>query len=831
MPKRTARRHVRRPTGVERLEPRQLLTSAPWIVAGDADPSAPDDLIVVALDPTNAAVLQVTVNGSVMGSRPVAWRGEIQIHGGRGDDVIRVETPSLTRGFVFYGGPGNDVLVGGAGSDTLDGGIGDDVLNGGGGPDRLRGGAGHDTLIGGAGNDFLGGDRGADVLVAATGRDSLIGGGGHDRLFAASASDRLQLDAADRFEESKRANPVFQPRNAAELRRALRAGRSVGSAAQESLRDGVIDVALSSVAGVANSVVADHSGTNNQVAGVEEADIVKTDGRFVYAVLDGELLVIDADPASLTVLSRTPIAGHATGLFLGDGTVTVVSNEWTWRDPVQPDDGVVESFASSMSIVTPAESSTMLVDRRWNSTSQVVVNVFDVADPAAPALVERTEIDGSLLAARAIGGSVYLVVENGDALHAAVAGGPLPEFLAAASVYVSAGGADGGLVTVARLSTTDARPGIDDVAVMVGMGSTVYASADAVYVAGSSWWGGTGPATTLTAFSLGDRIEHLASGSVPGFVPDQFAMDEAADGTFRIATQTGWWGRSASSAVHVLSRQGRDLVTLGSVTGIAPGEDLKSVRFIDDQAFVVTFEQVDPLFVIDLADPRNPRITGELKIPGFSSYLHPMEEGRLFGIGQGDSWNTGKLSLFDVSDPAAPAEVDAVTLGGSDGWASSEAAWDHHAFSWFATHGLLAVPVTETTWNHEPPVWGDLPIVVDVTPLDGGDESIQVVDELVETPDSSGDDPQVTIGSSISIPPLETSYTVKLFAVDRDAGFTHVIDVRHDSPVLRSLRIGDRLYTVSTTAIAVHQLGGSYEELGRLAIGSDDPGTMWPWIM
>ena len=113
MPKRTARRHVRRPTGVERLEPRQLLTSAPWIVAGDADPSAPDDLIVVALDPTNAAVLQVTVNGSVVGSRPVSWRGEIQIHGGRGDDVIRVETPSLTRGFVFYGGPGNDVLVGG----------------------------------------------------------------------------------------------------------------------------------------------------------------------------------------------------------------------------------------------------------------------------------------------------------------------------------------------------------------------------------------------------------------------------------------------------------------------------------------------------------------------------------------------------------------------------------------------------------------------------------------------------------------------------------------------------------------------------------------------
>ena len=833
MPKPRTRRRALRPTGVERLEPRQLLSATPWIIAGDADPSAPDDLIIVALDPVNSSVLQVTVNGSVVGTRPVAWRGAIQIHGGRGDDVIRVDAPGLTRGFTFHGGPGNDVLVGGAGPDLLDGGIGDDTLIGGGGPDRLRGGAGHDTLIGGAGNDFLGGDRGEDVLVAGTGRDSLIGGGGHDRLFAAAAGDRLQLDAADRFEESKRTNPVFQPRNPAELRRVLRAGRSLGSTARESLGGGVIDVALSSVAGAANSVVADHSGTNNQVAGVEEADIVKTDGRFVYAVLDGELLVIDADPASLSVLSRTPIAGHATGLFLGDGTVTVVSSEWQYPETGSSPDTVdlpvqigvidvpIEPAADAMPVTGVGENAQLSVrfvgDGWWNRVSQVVVSVFDLADPAAPALVERTELEGSLLSARAIGESVYLVVENSAALQAAAADGPLPEFLAAAAVYISVGGTDGSFVTVARLSTTDARPGIDAAAVMVGMGSTVYASADAVYVAGTSWEGGAGMTTSLMAFSLGDRIEHLASGSVPGFVPDQFAMDEAADGTFRIATQTGLWGRSASSAVHVLDRQGHNFVTLGSVTGIAPGEDLKSVRFIDDQAFVVTFLQVDPLFVIDLADPRNPRITGELKIPGFSSYLHPMEQGRLFGIGQGDSGNTGKLSLFDVSDPAAPAEVDAVTLGGPDGWASSEAAWDHHAFSWFATHGLLAVPVTETTWSREPVVWDDLPV-------EGGEE-------LVEIGADTGDEPEIILVPAFGIDPPETSYAVKLFAVDRDAGFTHVVDVRHDSPVLRSLRIGDQLYTVSTTAIAVHQLGGSYQELGRLTIGTVDPGTMWPWIM
>jgi uncharacterized secreted protein with C-terminal beta-propeller domain len=814
-----------------------LLSATPWIIAGDADPSAPDDLIIVALDPANSSVLQVTVNGSVVGTRPVAWRGEIQIHGGRGDDVIRVEAPGLRRGFAFYGGPGNDVLVGGDGPDLLDGGLGDDTLIGGGGPDRLRGGAGHDTLIGGAGNDFLGGDRGEDVLVAGTGRDTLIGGGGHDRLFAAAAGDRLQLDAADRFEESKRTNPVFQPRNPAELRRVLRAGRSLGSTARESLGETVNNAGLSLESNLTNSlatsVVADHSGTNNQVAGVEEADIVKTDGRFIYAVLDGELLVIDADPASLAVLSRTPIAGHPKGLFLGAGRVTVVSSEWQYPEtgsspdtfdlPVQIGEiGVpVEPAADAMPVTSVGENAQLSMimwdDRWWNRVSQVVVSVFDLADPAAPTLVERTELEGGLLSARAIGESVYLVVENSAALQAAAADGPLPEFLAAAAVYISVGGADGSFVTVARLSTTDARPGIDAAAVMVGMGSTVYASADAVYVAGTSWEGGAGTTTSLMAFSLGERIAHLASGSVPGFVPDQFAMDEAADGTFRIATQTGWWGRSASSAVHVLRRQGREFLTLGSVTGIAPGEDLKAVRFIDDQAFVVTFLQVDPLFVIDLADPRNPRITGELKIPGFSSYLHPMEEGRLFGIGQGDAWNTGKLSLFDVSDPVAPAEVDAVTLGGPDGWTSSEAAWDHHAFAWFPTHGLLAVPVTETTWSREPVVVVDEPAEVGEDAGEGGDDT--------------GVDSEVVIGEIVGIEPPVTSYTVKLFAVDRDAGFTQVIDVQHDSPVLRSLRIADRLYTVSTTAIVVHQLGGSYEELGRLTIRTEDPNAMWPWIM
>ena len=792
MPKRnTVRRSARRAAGGERLEPRRVLTATPWIIVGDADPLALDDTIVVERHPVNPALLQVTVNGAVVGTRPIAGRGEIRIHGGRGDDVIRIEAPALTRGFVLYGGLGNDVLVGGDGPDLLDGGDGDDVLDGGGGDDRIRGQDGHDVMLGGGGDDVLGGGRGADLLVAAAGRDTLGGGAGRDRLFAAAAGDRLHRDAFDRFQETKEANPTFQAQGEAELRRLLRAsGRSTASRVSAQLR-GQLTASSGESLAVMTGTTADHSGTNNQVAGVEEADIVKTDGRFVYAAVHGELLVIDADPASLAVLSRTPVPGHATGLFVGDGRVTVVSSEWSWIGIPRPFETPI-GLAAAPAVVSTGELITPPVGRMPMSAGRVVASVFDLADPTAPRLTEQTSLDGSLLAARGIGASVYLVIDNGDALRAAAAGGPLPAFLTAASVHVSAGGGDGGLVTVARLSTVDDRSGVDAAAVMVGMGGSVYASADAVYVAGTAWDSGSGPLTTLMAFSLGDRIEHLASGKVPGFVPNQFAMDQATDGTFRIATQTGSWGRSAASAVHVLGREGQRFVTLGSVTGIAPGEDLKAVRFIGDEAFLVTFEQVDPLFVIDLADPRSPRITGELKIPGFSSYLHPMEEGRLFGIGQGDTPNTSKLSLFDVSNPVAPAEVDAITLGGPDGWTSTEAAWNHHAFSWFPSHGLLAVPMTEATWGREP---------------------VEAGGELIE--------------ASVAI---RSDFLVKLFSVDRDTGFTPAFDVRHDSPVLRSLRIADRLYTVSTTAIAVHRLDGSHEEVGRLTIGTESYGIVDPLI-
>ena len=755
------RRGLRRPADLQRLqsewlEPRLLLAADPWVIMADQNPADLDDLILVEPFPSDPSQLQVVLNGVVVGTRPIAKPGQIQIRSGRGDDIVRVDVPGLTEGLVIYGGRGNDVIIGGGGPDFIYGGPGDDTLVGGGGNDRIRGGHGHDVLLGGDGDDVLGGGPGADTIAAGSGRDTLGGGPGIDRLFAAIGTDQVFREAIDIFQESKQDNPVFQARGPIELQRFIRATAAAENDGFESLTPatggGVFSGADLPVqaSGAANS-----SGTNNQVAGVEEADLVKTDGKFIYAILGSELLVIDADPASLAVLSRTPLTGGVSGLFLHGDRVSVVAMEWTWNGS-KPQPGVAFPL-----MIWPGMGS-----------AQTVVSVFDVTDPTAPTVVERTTLDGQLLAARGIGDDIYLVVENRfDPLFTIGGQSGLPSGLPnEAPIFISAGGGDDSLVTVARLSPTDNQVGIDEAAVMAGMGGTVFASESMVYLAGTKWDAAGGPVTILSGFALGGGIRHVASGSVPGFVPNQFAMDEHADGTFRLATQTGLWGASLSSAVYVLERQGLDFVPLGSVAGIAPGESLMAARFIGDEAYIITFLQVDPLFVVDLTDPRMPRVAGELKVPGFSSYLQPMEEDRLFGIGRGDPANTGKLSLFDVSDPTAPAELDSVALGGPDSWTFSEAAWDHRAFSWFRAEGLLAVPVT--TWDSN---WMD---------------------------DTTAD-----------------TFVVSVFAVDRETGFTHAFDVRHDSPVLRSLRIADRLYTVSATTLAVHELGGGQAELARLTIG------------
>ncbi|WP_438017182.1 beta-propeller domain-containing protein [Sorangium sp. So ce315] len=246
---------------------------------------------------------------------------------------------------------------------------------------------------------------------------------------------------------------------------------------------------------------------------------------------------------------------------------------------------------------------------------------------------------------------------------------------------------------------------------IIGATDTVYSSHDALYVAARGWQQPASPGAAGEPFIVSDvthlhkfdlttdpsQPRYVASGSVPGHILNQFSLDEH-NGKLRVATtaivpaEPRW---TTSNSVFVLEAQGADLARVGAVTDLAPGEHIRSARFFGDRGYVVTFLQVDPLFVLDLSDPAAPSVTGELKIPGFSEYLHPLGDGHLLAIGR-DADDSGRvtglaLQIFDVTDPSAPAQVHKETIEGP--YASSEAEHNHKAFTYYGERGVLAFPL------------------------------------------------------------------------------------------------------------------------------------------
>ncbi|WP_437967410.1 beta-propeller domain-containing protein [Sorangium sp. So ce260] len=244
---------------------------------------------------------------------------------------------------------------------------------------------------------------------------------------------------------------------------------------------------------------------------------------------------------------------------------------------------------------------------------------------------------------------------------------------------------------------------------IIGATDTVYSSHDALYVAARGWQEPASPEgdevvsadlTHLHKFDLvadPSQPRYVASGSVPGHILNQFSLDEH-NGKLRVSTTATMWSateRTTSNSVFVLEAQGTELARIGAITDLAPGEQIRSTRFFGDRGYVVTFLQVDPLFVLDLSDPASPSVAGELKIPGFSEYMHPLDDGHLLAIGR-DGDEEGRvtglaLQIFDVTNASAPALVHKETLEGD--YAYSEAEYNHKAFTYYGAQDVLAFPV------------------------------------------------------------------------------------------------------------------------------------------
>jgi beta propeller domain-containing protein len=279
------------------------------------------------------------------------------------------------------------------------------------------------------------------------------------------------------------------------------------------------------------------------------------------------------------------------------------------------------------------------------------------------------------------------------------------------------------LLTVLTIDMDKGLPAVDSDAVQGG-GQTVYASKRALYVGLEKWTPESpgavdplpGDSTQLHKFDTSDpdSTSYSASGRFAGHLLNQFSMSEH-EGVLRVAT-TRWGGsepgQESESGVVTLAERGGALVQLGRVDGLGKGERIFAVRFLGEVGYVVTFRRVDPLYIVDLSRPAVPSVAGELKIPGYSAYLHPVGDGLLLGVGQ-DATADGRLlgtqvSLFDVSDPSQPARLHQRTFGGGG---SSEVEWDHHAFLWWPPTKLAVLPLEH--WDGQDGFVGAVGLAVD----------------------------------------------------------------------------------------------------------------------
>ena len=450
----------------------------------------------------------------------------------------------------------------------------------------------------------------------------------------------------------------------------------------------------------------DYSETNIQVEGVDEPDVVKTDGTYLYILVDSKIYIVKAYPAEeATALSIISFDNdvNVRNFFINKDHIIVFGN--SDRYPIIYDDIAINEYCPF-----------------WWGISTTVINIYDVSDRENPELVNDIELDGSFFDARMIGdyiyviateysGDIYYVLEDNVTLN-------IPEItidgvtrkLPAGCIYYVNDSEEANTMThVVSIDIYGDK--VDQKSFLLGSSQTMYVSNNNIFLAyqkysyyysifGDSYQYEQTTVVHKISINNGD-ISYKAEGEVPGYTLNQFSMDEH-NGFFRIATQA-WSGESGSCTnLYILDK---DMNLVSEIENIAPEERMHSARFMGDKAYLVTFKKVDPFFTIDLSNPYAPKILGILKIPGYSDYLHPFDENHIIGIGKDTvepqedrrwrdfAWYQGlKIALFDVSDFENPKEVAKVIIG--DRGTDSPVLYEHKAFLFDREKELLVLPVS-----------------------------------------------------------------------------------------------------------------------------------------
>jgi inhibitor of cysteine peptidase len=604
-------------------------------------------------------------------------------------------------------------------------------------------------------------------------------------------------------------------------------GLNFAPAAQESAGKSIVNNILPSLS-------SDYSTTNVQVAGVDEADFVKNDGKYIYIISDNKLVIVDAFPASKAmIISQTDLQGTPNNLFLDGDYLVVFTTDYSYQ-PTPAKKGVIDDILGS-------EEKTIMPPYHSGQTTHALV--YSIKNKAKPVLVNDIAVEGNYFNARMIDGYVYLVTKDPVYYSTDIV---VPEVSESGDKWVQPdvyyfNNPESSFVfhTVTSFKIFGGT-GMQSKTFLMGQTNTMYVSEDNIYIsypvynynavpvrsspvspvtgslsAVEDFFNGLTesqkgevlndispgvsikPALSLTktvihklAIDKGS-IDYRAKGQVPGTLLNQFALDEYG-GNLRVATTVS--DNSMYNNVCVLDKNMKDL---GSLVNIAPGEKIYSTRFMGDRLYMVTYKTMDPFFVIDLSRPSAPKVLGELKLPGFSDYLQPYDARHVIGIGRettvnkwGGAQSGGlKLALFDVSDVSDPQLVDQFVIG--DSGTDSEALRDQKAFLFDKNKGIVVLPVKETSY---------MPVV----------KSGQTYSQYMYWDGAYVFDISPTKGISLRGTVVHDSGPDGYYGSDT---------------VRRSLYIDNTLYTISTQKIVMSDLSDLSARIGEIKINVGNYGT------
>ena len=432
----------------------------------------------------------------------------------------------------------------------------------------------------------------------------------------------------------------------------------------------------------------DFSTTHQQVAGVEEADIIKTDGDMIYYVSKTGFFIVKSDNGKMTLVSKTEKEYvDPCEIYLKDNRIILISQVLE-KSPNKTDD-----------------EDTSLIEDSEENKYQTIVEIYDITDKTKSKVISTYKQNGEYVSSRLIDNNLYIssTYENMDN-EPAKKDSEIEKYIPSYSInekkeYIkpedicipqNCTSTEYSILAGLDISSQDM---LVSVKAVLGYQGTVYCSKDNFYIAGVRWNDGR-TKTSIARFSIDKgKVEHNGYGEVNGGVNDQFSMDEY-DGYFRIATTSTNRNETANN-VYVLDKE---MKKVGKLEGLAKNESIQSARFEKEMLYLVTFKQRDPLFKIDLSNPEKPKVIDSLKINGYSSYLINYGDGKLlgFGVDADDNGNqTGlKLSMFAKDDKGNVKEIVSKPLGSDLQGAYSQAINDHKALLIDEKKNIIGIPVS-----------------------------------------------------------------------------------------------------------------------------------------